>query len=286
MKRLFERREKVRLYFNLFFISWQELYFLSSYCPKPTFCPIILYMLSHKELDLLKSLQTKKGRDQEACFLLDNPKVIGENIKSTYFQKLYVTEEIGLKYQKYWAHTDYTIINGSELKKISPSSTPQGAVAVFKILPSIKFDHQSKTVLLLDGIQDPGNVGTILRTADWFGIKNIFLSTECADIYNPKTIASSMGSIFHINFYQNQNLSEVVKNLQKNKYKIIASTSHGDNNVLTADKQAIIIGSEAHGVSQQLSELADAHYQIPKYGQAESLNAAVAAAIIMYQMKK
>lgn len=241
-------------------------------------------MLTHKELDWLKSLQTKKGRDQEGCFLLDNPKVIGENIQSPYFQKLYVTEEIGLKYQKYWSYTDYTIINSSELKKISPSTTPQGAVAVFNTFPVLDFDNFTPTVLLLDGIQDPGNVGTILRTADWFGVRDIFLSAECADVYNPKTIASSMGSIFHVNFYQNQNLIKIVEDLKKNNYQIIATDSHGKNNILADGKKAIIIGSEARGISPELSTLADQHYQIPGFGEAESLNAAVAAGIILYKI--
>lgn len=242
-------------------------------------------MLTHKELDLLKSLQTKKGRDLEGSFLLDNPKVIGENIDSPYFQKLYVTEEIGLKYQKYWAHTDYTIINGMELKKISPSTTPQGAIAVFSTFPSSEFANYATTVLLLDGIQDPGNVGTILRTADWFGVKDVFLSPECADIYNFKTIASSMGSIFHINFYQSQDLIQVVESLKKNDYKIIATDSHGKNDNLLPGRKAIIIGSEARGISPELSTLADQHYQIIGAGEAESLNAAVATGIILYKIR-
>lgn len=243
-------------------------------------------MLSHNELDFLKSLHQKKEREQEQCFLIDNPKVIGENIDSPYFQKLYVTEEIGLKYQKYWSHTDYTIINGMELKKISPSTTPQGAIAVFSTFPSSEFDNYATTVLLLDGIQDPGNVGTILRTADWFGVKDIFLSPECADVYNFKTIASSMGSLFHINFYQSQDLIQVVESLKKNDYKIIATDSHGKSDDLLAGKKAIIIGSEARGISKDLSALADQHYQIVGSGEAESLNAAVAAGIIMYQINK
>ncbi|MFA6253405.1 MAG: RNA methyltransferase [Patescibacteria group bacterium] len=241
-------------------------------------------MLTHKELDWLKSLQVKKDRDQEQCFLVDNPKVISEHNKSQYFKKLYVTESASLKYQKYWANTDYTIINEIELKKISPSTTPQGAIAVFAFLPAKKFNYTTSAVLLLDGIQDPGNVGTILRTADWFGVKNIFLNSTCADIYNPKTIASSMGSIFNVKFYQNQNLLEVIEDLKKNDYKIIASDSHGQDNTLPTGKLAIIIGSEAHGISAELMTLADQRYQIKGHGQTESLNAAVATGIILYQI--
>lgn len=243
-------------------------------------------MLTHKELGLLQDLNKKKDRDHQQVFLLDNPKVIGENIKSQYFKKLYLTEEAALKYQKYWKNVKYQIISAGELKKISPSTTPQGAVAIFNFLPITKFNYQSPKILLLDGIQDPGNVGTILRTADWFGVKDIFLSSTCADIYNPKTIASSMGSMFNVRFYQNQNLPKIVDDLKKNNYKIIASDSHGQNNSLPTGKLGIIIGSEAHGISEELMTLADQRYQIPKIGQAESLNAAVAAGIIMYQIKK
>lgn len=243
-------------------------------------------MLTHKELGLLQDLNKKNDRDHQQVFLLDNPKVIGENIKSQYFKKLYLTEEAALKYQKYWKNVKYQIISAGELKKISPSTTPQGAVAIFNFLPITKFNYQSPKILLLDGIQDPGNVGTILRTADWFGVKDIFLSSTCADIYNPKTIASSMGSMFNVRFYQNQNLPKIVDDLKKNHYKIIASDSHGQNNSLPTGKLAIIVGSEAHGISEELMTLADQRYQIPKIGQAESLNAAVAAGIIMYQIKK
>lgn len=242
-------------------------------------------MLTHKELGLLQALRNKKDRDQQQIFFLDNPKVIAEHIKSKYFKKLYVTEDAGLKYQKYWKNVGYQTISSSELKKISLSTTPQGAVAIFDFLPIVKFDYQSPNILLLDGLQDPGNVGTILRTADWFGIKDIFLSSTCADVYNPKTLASSMGSIFNVKFYQNQNLPKVIEDLKKNNYKIIASDSHGQDNTLPTGKLAIIIGSEAHGISAELIALADQCYQIPKIGQAESLNAAVATGIILYQIK-
>ena len=218
--------------------------------------------------------------------MIDNPKVIAEHTQSQYFQKLYVTEEASIKYKEYWKNTDYTIISHSELKKISPSTTPQGSVAIFQFLPVPKFDYQNDTILLLEGIQDPGNVGTILRTADWFGIQNIFLNSECADVYNPKTIASSMGSIFNIHFYQNQDLVQLAHDLKNNQYKIIASDSHGKDTELIKGKKAIIIGSEARGISKELSELADQHYKISGRGQAESLNAAVAASIIMHQIKK
>jgi TrmH family RNA methyltransferase len=243
-------------------------------------------MLTNKELAFLKSLQLKKSRDLEGQFLVDNPKVIAENLKSKYFKGLYVTEEASLKYREYWKNVDYITISNSELKKIAPSSTPQGAVAVFSFLPVKKFSYQAEAILLLDSIQDPGNVGTIIRSADWFGVKDVFLNLNCADIYNSKTVASSMGSIFNVNFYQNQDLIKLVQDLKKHDYQIIAADSHGQAGFETKSKTAIVIGSEAHGVSDQILNLSDLRYKIKGQGKAESLNAAVAAGIILYQLNK
>ncbi len=247
---------------------------------------MISYMLSNQEISFLKSLQQKKYRDQEGCFVVESPKVIAEHIKSKYFEQLFVTEEASLKYQKYWAGTDYRIISTAELKKISVSVTSQGAVGVFNFLSPTKFDYKTQVVLLLDGIQDPGNVGTIIRTADWFGVKDVFLNAACADIYNPKTVASTMGSILNINCYQQQDLVSVAKDLKKNKYQLLASDIHGKSSTLAAGKTALIIGSEAHGINDSLLKLADLRYQIQGQGKAESLNAAVAAGIILYQLNK
>jgi TrmH family RNA methyltransferase len=157
-------------------------------------------------------------------------------------------------------------------------------VAVFSFLPVKKFSYQAEVILLLDSIQDPGNVGTIIRSADWFGIKDVFLNLNCADIYNSKTVASSMGSIFNINFYQNQDLIKLAQDLKKYDYQIIAADSHGQDRFETKSKTAIVIGSEAHGVSNQLLNLSDLRYKIKGQGKAESLNAAVACGIILYQL--
>ncbi len=239
-----------------------------------------------KKLAKLKSLQDKKGRQNEGQFILDNPKVIFEQARHKFFKELYITETAALKYKKDLKGIDYQIISEAELKKISPSVTPQGMLAVFSLLKVAKFDYSDQYVLLLDGIQDPGNVGTIIRTADWFGVKNIFLSHACADIYNPKTVAASMGSIFHVNLYPDQDLLKVLADLKKHSFKIIVADSHGQSGKLLLGKLAVVIGSEAHGVSKDLVAKADIKYKILGSGQAESLNAAVAAGIILYQLKK
>lgn len=243
-------------------------------------------MLSAKELKFLQSLQQKKERDVARQFLVDNPKVISENISSKYFKKLYLSTEVVAKYQSYWPKANYQTISNSELKKIAPSSTPQGVVAVFDFLAVKKFAAKSPLVLLLDGIQDPGNIGTILRSADWFGVTDIFLNNTCADIYNPKTIASSMGSIFNVNCYRDQDLVAIAIKLKKSAYQLLAADSHAKGASVPKGKKAVIIGSEARGVSPELLALADQRYVISGQGKAESLNAAVAASIILYQLSK
>lgn len=241
-------------------------------------------MLTNKELKFLQSLHNKKERQQLGQFLVDNPKVIIEQLKNPHLKKLYVSEDFLHSAKRFYAPIKPVVISQAELKKISPSQTPQGVVAVFAIPPVLDFDWKDKQILLLDGVQDPGNVGTIIRTADWFGISSVVLGKNCADLYNPKTVAASMGSLFHTQVYQIDDLLALVLDLKKHKYQIIASTLTGKSVKLRSSKVALLIGSEAHGLAPDLLALADLQYKIKGYGQAESLNAAVACGIMLYEL--
>ncbi|MFA5127148.1 MAG: RNA methyltransferase [Patescibacteria group bacterium] len=243
-----------------------------------------LYMISAKKLAFLKSLQQKKDRQQEGQFIIDNPKVILEQRRHKLFRELYIIEAATEKYKQALRGIKYQIISEAELKKISPSITPQGMLAVFALPPSIEFNYGNEQILLLDGIQDPGNVGTIIRTADWFGIKSIFLNSACADVFSPKTVAASMGSIFQVKLFPDQDLAKLIVGLQKHGFKIVAADSHAQTSVLPSGKLGIVIGSEARGVEKKILDLADIKYKIAGSGQVESLNAAVAAGIILYQL--
>lgn len=244
-------------------------------------------MISKAQLKFLVSLKQKKYRLQHQQFLVDNPKVIFEEMGNDSLDSIFATKKFFEEHEEQIPFDLLDVLHDSDLKKITSSVTPQGIVAVFNINEAKEFDKKDKNILLLEDIQDPGNMGTIIRTADWFGFDNIFLSEDCVDIYNPKVVAASMGSIFHINVFQDLNLLKFVKELKDEKYQLVVSDLEGQvEKIDDKQKTALVIGNEAKGVSQQLKSLADVRVQIPKAGQAESLNAAVAAGIFMHKIKQ
>ena len=139
--------------------------------------------------------------------------------------------------------------------------------------------------LVLDDIQDPGNMGTILRTADSLNLKQIIVSKGSSDIYNPKVVRSTMGAIFRVNIIESDNLVKTLKDMKKHKIKIVTTNLQTDKKIYDVDyeKSAIVIGNEANGVSNEVLELADEKVKIPMPGKTESLNASVATAIILYE---
>ena len=139
-------------------------------------------------------------------------------------------------------------------------------------------------IVCLAGVKDPGNLGTIIRTADWFGIKNILLSEQCVDVYNPKVVRSTMGSIFHTAVFRSNNIEKDLQVLKKNsEYKIYSLDLAGENiNKMKASNNIIyLFGSESHGVMTGLEKLIDKRYTIPKKGEAESLNLGVAVGVLL-----
>ncbi|MBT6691600.1 RNA methyltransferase [Candidatus Parcubacteria bacterium] len=244
-------------------------------------------MISKTQLKFLTSLKQKKYRLEHQQFLVDNPKVIFEEISNDALDSIFATQKFFQANENSIPVDLFETLRDSDLKKITSSVTPQGIVAVFNIVDPKEFDMRDKSILLLENIQDPGNMGTIIRTADWFGFENVFLSEDCVDIYNPKVVAASMGSIFHINIFQDLDLMEFAKELKQNKYRVIVSDLEGGQDKIdTKNKAALVIGNEAQGVSLELKSLADTKVKIPKIGQAESLNAAVAAGIFMHKIKQ
>ena len=177
-------------------------------------------------------------------------------------------------------------ISEKELKKVSTRVNPLGMLALFNMPNPKKFIFKSKNVLLLDNIADPGNMGTIIRTADWFGFNHIFLSPDCVDVYNSKVIAASMGSVFNISINPDANFKKLIKDLKEEGYKIVVTDLMGDEfDIDKKNKIALIIGNEADGVNRELIALADKRLKIMKSGKAESLNASVAAGILMNKIK-
>jgi len=244
-------------------------------------------MISKAQLKFLASLKEKKYRLKHKQFLVDNPKVIFEEISNDALDSIFATKKFFQEHEEQIPFDLFEALHDSDLKKISSSITPQGIIAVFNMIPPKDFDKQDKNILLLENIQDPGNMGTIIRTADWFGFENIFLSEDCVDVYNPKVVAATMGSIFHINIFQDLSLPDFTRDLKASGYQVLVSDLDGQADTIPSKlKTALIIGNEAKGVTRQLKSLADINLKIPKIGQAESLNAAVAAGIFMHKIKQ
>jgi TrmH family RNA methyltransferase len=178
-------------------------------------------------------------------------------------------------------------ISSNELQKISTLNTPQDALALIRIPERTKINPESfkgRFVLVLDGIQDPGNLGTIIRTADWFGISDLICSTDTVEAYNPKVVQASMGSLSRINIYY----EELDPCLTSTKIPVYATLLEGKSiyDVDFGNEGFIVLGNEGKGISQQVKDTASTAITIPRFGQAESLNVAVSAAIICSELKR
>lgn len=241
--------------------------------------------LSKAKIKLLQSLQQKKHRLEEQLFVVEGEKTIDEVLRQSHFElnSLYVTKDwiennpaLVAQYK-----TKITTITPIELKKISSLSTPNQVLAVLKIPSHIAlFDNiQTSLSLVLENMQDPGNMGTIIRIADWFGISNIFCSKGCVDIYNPKVLQASMGSFLRVNVHYTdlENLFSEHSNLP-----IYGAVLGGDNLFKTnvGKKGFLLIGNEGNGLSEEILKFVNHKITIPKFGGAESLNAAVATGIL------
>ena len=147
----------------------------------------------------------------------------------------------------------------------------------------IKFDEDM--IFILDGIQDPGNLGTILRTLDSAGFSQLIISEDTVDAYNPKVVRSTMGAIFRVKVIESKNLIRTIRNIKKHRYETIVTSLSTDENIYDIDynKKIVVIGNESNGVSKEIMNIADIKAKIPMLGKTESLNAAVATSIIAYE---
>jgi RNA methyltransferase, TrmH family len=243
-------------------------------------------MFNKTHTKYIQSLHHKKFRDENGVFIAEGPKVVLELLETRVFvcRQLFALKEWLIAndktLQKY-AGAEVLEVKDFELEKLSMLTTANNVLAVFS-----KKEQQEPTLikqkitLVLDTIQDPGNLGTIIRTADWFGIDNIVCSTACADMYNPKVVQSTMGSLARLNIFY----TDINNWLQQHKaVKKYAAALHGKSiKQLAGIKEAIIIiGNEGKGISDVIMNTVDEKITIPKVGEAESLNAAVATGIIL-----
>lgn len=253
-------------------------------------------MITKAELKYYSSLLQKKYRDETKKFLVEGEKFIFEAVNSQLKCEaiLYNNHYYSKNNEQVQALAKlvdrFEIIPEKDFQKIQSTITSQGIAGVFTQIPSEASSNKitDNLIVALEGINDPGNVGTIIRNADWFGIKNILLDADCADIYNPKTIRASAGSIFHINLYKDINMNQMLNSFKQKKYKILCTDTRGNNiyNSANYKKAIIVFSNEANGPSENLMSIADEKLTIPKIGKAESLNVASASAVILSELTK
>ena len=251
-------------------------------------------MISKNELKYFSGLLKKKFREKEQKFIAEGERIVLEGLRSDLkCDKIIVTHELYEKKQNILDElirdkSILSIIKTQEFKKISNTVNSQGLIAVFQIpQKDIKLNKlENKLIVCLENISDPGNVGTILRNCDWFGIYDIILIKGCADVYNPKTIRASMGAVFHLNIFDEIGFDSLSA-LKLIGYKIVTADLNRENiyNFSLPGKSIIVFSNEASGPSQNLLNISDHLITIPKYGNAESLNVACASAVILSQLK-
>ncbi len=246
-------------------------------------------MFNKTHTKYIQTLHHKKFRDEFGVFIAEGSKVVTELLQTGEFVciqlfalETWLTQNTQLLQQ--FAGFEIFAVKDFNMQKISLQSSPGNVLAVFKKKETgAPVNTKNKITLVLDTIQDPGNFGTILRTADWFGVQNIICSNGCADMYNPKVVQSTMGSMARVNIFYTDLTAWLLENNRVKKYAASLDGTHLSQ--LKKTKEAIIIiGNEGRGISNDVLNLADEKITIAKIGEAESLNAAVATGIILAQL--
>ena len=240
-------------------------------------------MVSKNQIKLITSLQQKKYRKQEQLFFVEGVKGVQELLDSNFeLYELFTTKSDFPSIDR----SKVNIVTDSELKKISALTTPNTCLAIFKIPAAISFEEKGLLVAL-DDVRDPGNLGTIIRLCDWFGIKTLFCSEETVDIYNPKVVQATMGSISRVNVVY----GDLENLLVETKLPIFGTFMDGKNIYQESlpNEGIIVMGNEANGISKTIENLVSERIAIPRFGDlqaTESLNVATATAIILSEFKR
>jgi RNA methyltransferase, TrmH family len=245
-------------------------------------------MISKSQISFIKSLHQKKIRKEQGLFIVEGLKSIQEFINSEYVvDSVYCTENLMPKLDNLSRKIKPVGITESELSRISALSTPQAILAVVQIPKQTDLNIKKwdgSFILALDGVQDPGNLGTIIRTADWFGLNTILCSKDTAEVYNPKVVQASMGSLSRVNIIYTD-LGDVFSQINIPVYgallngKSIYETNFGQEGI-------ILLGNEGNGISEDLIEKINYPITIPRYGKAESLNVAISASIFCSELRR
>jgi TrmH family RNA methyltransferase len=245
-------------------------------------------MINNSELKYIQSFAHKKHWAEETVFIVEGPKMLEELLASNWVIRKIMALPDWIQSQGYLP-AEVVEVDDLMLERLSLQQTPNKVIAlVEKKKESAVIEFNNTSTLLLDGIQDPGNLGTIIRTADWFGIKQIVVSVDTAGMYNPKVIQSTMGSCFRVNIYSME-LDELLASNQKstNPLPVYGAILSGRSihSIQLEMANFILIGNESKGIRENLMPFISDPISIPRIGEAESLNAAVAAGIILSLFK-
>ena len=245
-------------------------------------------MLSKNQIKYINSLQQKKFRQEYQSFIVEGAKSVLELLRSDFeIESLFVTNDFYKENESLLEKQPLRaeIVSQAELERIGSFSSNNAAVATVKTKPNQKLIAEDKEyVLMLDNIRDPGNLGTIIRVADWYGISKIVCSNETVDFYSPKVISSTMGSFTRVSiFYTN-----LVEFLTNNTSKVYGTFLDSENvhNIQFSESAYIVIGNEANGISAEVERLVTDKITIPRFGTAESLNAGIATAVICDNIRR
>lgn len=236
-------------------------------------------MLSKNQIKNITKLQQKKYRLEDGLFIAEGVKVINEFLNSTLeLVDLFTTQSFNASKE--------TIITAQELKKISALKTPNTALAIFKI-PELTLIDNSGLIVALDNVRDPGNLGTIIRLCDWFGVKQLLCSKATVDCYNPKVVQATMGSLTRVKVFY----IDLEHYLSETKLPVYGAFMDGDNVYKTSlqDQGILVLGNEANGINKNVEGLITKRISIPRFGDlqiTESLNVATAGAILLSEFKR
>ena len=252
--------------------------------------------ITSKDNELIKhirKLKDKKYRDESNEYVVEGVKLVEEAVKENAKIKQIIVCEDTTRTYEIPTHimleiAKYECISVSDkiFNIITQVTNPQGIMAIIeKNAQDTQIDYTQDIIVALDDVQDPGNLGTILRTVDSIGLNQIIVSKGTADAFNSKVVRSTMGAIFRIKIIEVEELAQAIKEMRKHHFKLMVTSLQTENSIYDIDfnKKIIVIGNEANGVSKEIQDMADEKAKIPMLGRTESLNASVAAGVVMYE---
>lgn len=256
-----------------------------------------MQVISSKENEIIKNikkLKEKKYRDLNNEYIIEGIKIIQEAIQENAKIKRIIicddceknsniSQEMMYEIAKY----ECIYVTNKIFTSLTDVKNPQGIMAIVEKnnVKEEEIDYNQDIIVALDDLQDPGNLGTILRTVDSIGINQILVSKGTADSYNPKVVRSTMGAIFRVKIIECEDLEKTLKEIKKHKFEILVTSLQTENSIydIKYNKKVIVIGNEANGVEEKIQNMADVKVKIPMLGRTESLNASVATGIILYE---